>query len=670
MHAPQHRLRSDLLALIVAALAVAAVIPGISGAPIGSSKWARYRAPRIGVQAPVSEAPVYQNRSSNRSSSSFPLASENQDVIHAPLRRVDLPENVDAFMVCQLNHPGGSFLTHAFIFQALEYHVSLAEKKYSQLRRRSAPSEVPLHEAATLRRRGVDVLDDAKRPPESRREVNLPHGRIGAQLPDLDVTASPRSTLLAVQTPNQENTKWPPLFESDDGTMVMGTAASTSTPAPLPRSSHLPSRSFSTGTASVQHAAHSARASDSSTTARKNATAAPAYSNEAGTATISVAPSLASSSAPHERFVAGKPSMSLSSVSRYSPLELAAAKAGNLTKASGSVPSESLPLDIEGNDVGYVATLQIGSKSKSFRFLIDSGSADTWIPGGKCGGCGQGHARLANADSDTLKHHPSRSVNVRYGTGQMSGTLASDTLAVAGMQVHNFTFALARKTSVEFNDPSVPFDGLMGLAKQSLCTYGAPTPIDALHLSGAVSAPVMGYRLGRVSDGRKHNDGVVSFGGVDGSAIKGSLVEVPNVSKSGFWETKLDQITINGTDLHLNGRTAILDTGTSLLILPSEDAQVYHNAIPDSQPDGQGGWTVPCTTSASLALTVGGTKFPIDARDLTWLPVDKSNLTGRCVSAVSGGGSDNQWLVGATFLKNVYFATNADKNTIGLAHLA
>lgn len=63
--------------------------------------------------------------------------------------------------------------------------------------------------------------------------------------------------------------------------------------------------------------------------------------------------------------------------------------------------------------------------------------------------------------------------------------------------------------------------------------------------------------------------------------------------------------------------------------------------------------------------------WPIDPRDLTYLPVS-SNLTGACVSAISAGtiGGSGEWLVGAAFLKNVYFATNAKSNTMALGILA
>lgn len=85
----------SFLAWVVAALAVAAILPTISAVPLDRALWTRYRAPRIGVQMSVKESAVNQGRTIQ--GPSFPL--DSSDVVHAPLRRIDLPDNADAFMV-------------------------------------------------------------------------------------------------------------------------------------------------------------------------------------------------------------------------------------------------------------------------------------------------------------------------------------------------------------------------------------------------------------------------------------------------------------------------------------------------------------------------------------------------------------------------------------------
>ncbi|SNX84309.1 related to extracellular aspartic proteinase [Melanopsichium pennsylvanicum] len=352
----------------------------------------------------------------------------------------------------------------------------------------------------------------------------------------------------------------------------------------------------------------------------------------------------------------------------YAEADFIASQTDNLTLASNPTAVQSVGLDIESNDIGYVATIQIGSQNTTFRMLIDSGSADTWVPKSTCDACGSTHQQLGPNNSDTFKAL-STPFSIQYGTGDVSGNLAVDSFDIAGLGLSNFTFAVTTEESSDFSDSTVPFDGLMGLARSELSNAGQPTPIDALYEQGQVQAPVMGYHLGRVADG--YNDGEVTFGGVDPAKYSGNITEIDNVSTKGFWEGSIDAVTVGGTDLDLQNRTAILDTGTTLIVAPQRDADAVHAQIPGSKSDGQGGYTIPCTTTKQVAFKFGGVVFPIDSRDMLFLPVDANDLKGECVSAISAGnvGQANEWLVGATFLKNVYFATNTKANVIGLAPL-
>ena len=140
----------------------------------------------------------------------------------------------------------------------------------------------------------------------------------------------------------------------------------------------------------------------------------------------------------------------------------------------------------------------------------------------------------------------------------------------------------------------------------------------------------------------------MTFGGLDASKFDAStLVTVDNVSQDGFWEAAMDGVSADGQDLGLQGRSAILDTGTTLIIAPQADADAVHAAIPGAQSDGQGGYTIPCTSNTSVALGFGGSQFAINPVDLLFTPVDPNDPTGDCVSGISAGEIDGAttWLV-------------------------
>ncbi|KAF8525835.1 acid protease [Hysterangium stoloniferum] len=356
-----------------------------------------------------------------------------------------------------------------------------------------------------------------------------------------------------------------------------------------------------------------------------------------------------------------------------SPIDLQAAANGGLTDGNTPTASDSLALDIEGPDVGYVAQVQIGTPPKNFVILMDSGSADFWVGSENCrseagGGCGQ-HEFLGKKSSSTFVDTKAP-FNVSYGTGNVAGTVIRDNVVLAGLQLTNHTFGTADTESVDFSSDSTLFDGLMGLAQSGLSEQRVPTPVESLNIANLIPQAITSYKISRLVDGK--NDGEITFGGLDQTKFDSATkVTIPNVNERGFWEGDVDSFTVDGQDSGLQGRTAILDTGTTLIIAPAADAKVIHNLINGSRSDGQGGFIIPCTTNASVALTFGGRSFAIDPRDITPLPVDPADPTGDCQSGITSGnvGADTEWLVGDVFLKNAYFSTNVNENTISLAKL-
>jgi hypothetical protein len=257
--------------------------------------------------------------------------------------------------------------------------------------------------------------------------------------------------------------------------------------------------------------------------------------------------------------------------------------------------------------------------------------------------------------------------NVTYGLGSVSGSIIKDDIAVAGLTLSGHTFGVAKIETDNF--VASQFDGIMGVAQSSLSEQRTLTPVESLAEAGAIKDAIVSFKISRLAD--QKNDGQVTFGGLDQTKFDpNTLVTLPNVNKAGFWEAAIDAVSANGTKLNLAGRTAILDTGTTLLIVPLADAQAIHKAIPGAQED-KGTFVLPCTTSTSVALTFGGRDFSIDPRDLAFAPLDPNNPTGTCVSGISAGdvGGPTEWLAGDVFLKNAYFSTDVGKNTIQLAQL-
>ncbi|KAF7292744.1 Acid protease [Mycena indigotica] len=345
---------------------------------------------------------------------------------------------------------------------------------------------------------------------------------------------------------------------------------------------------------------------------------------------------------------------------------------GVVAVANAPTAANSLGLNVEVPDVGYLATVQMGTPPQNFLILMDSGSADLWVASDTCqgvdgGGCGR-HQTLSSRSSSSFKASDTP-FTVTYGTGAVAGAIVQDDITVAGLTLKAHTFGVATQETDDFANDRVPFDGLMGLAKSALSQQKTATPVEALAQQGLISDAITSYKISRTADAK--NDGEITFGALDPAKFDANtLVTVPNVNAQGFWEAALDGVSVNGQDLGLNGRTAILDTGTTLVVVPQADAAAIHAGIKGAQDAGNGQFVVPCDLTDAVAFTFGGATFAIDPRDIAVQPVDNTGTT--CISGITGGSfgtSDTQFLVGDVFLKNAYYSTDVGKNAISLAKL-
>ncbi|KZT29908.1 acid protease [Neolentinus lepideus HHB14362 ss-1] len=358
----------------------------------------------------------------------------------------------------------------------------------------------------------------------------------------------------------------------------------------------------------------------------------------------------------------------------FNPKNVDAANENTLTPANAPSSNNSLGLDISANDIGYLATIQIGTPPRAFKMLVDSGSSDLWVGGENCSGssgaagCGN-HTFIGSGTSSSFSD-TGKTWSITYGSGSLSGNIVQDDIEIAGMKLSAHKFGAAKNESSQFSGNDTLFDGIMGLGGSQLSDQGFPTVVEALHSAGLIQAPITSYKLARLADGS--NDGEITFGGMDPAKFNASTkVTIKNVSPKGYWEANVDTFKVDGKDINLSGRTAILDTGTSLIVGPGNDVDALHEAMPVSRFDGFN-WIIPCTTTSKVAFTFSGREFTVDTRDLTFLPVNSTNLTGDCYSSITRGsvGGDQEWLFGDVFLKNVYFSTDVGSNQISLANLA
>ncbi|KAG9204487.1 hypothetical protein G6514_000946 [Epicoccum nigrum] len=305
-----------------------------------------------------------------------------------------------------------------------------------------------------------------------------------------------------------------------------------------------------------------------------------------------------------------------------------------------------------------MVAVTIGDSKEEYHLLLDSAASNTWVMGADCktDACGT-HTTFGKGDSSTLKTQGTP-FSVTYGTGSVSGSLATDTLHIGSLSA-SVSFGLATNVSDEFK--SYPMDGILGIGRGDDVS-GAAQLMDVLKSDSLIDSKLYGIHLSRAKDGL--SDGELNLGKPNKARYAGDLNWldcIPN--ETGFWEIPVADATVNGKKVGLSGKTGIMDTGTSYVLMPPADAHAIHSQIPGYTQSGET-FSVPCDTRAPLAFVFGKTAYNISTADWLGGRLDsglcRSNIVGRQTF------NESQWLIGDVFLKNVYGVFDFDGSRVGL----
>lgn len=335
-----------------------------------------------------------------------------------------------------------------------------------------------------------------------------------------------------------------------------------------------------------------------------------------------------------------------------------------IVKGTQPKQANSVAIDQDGTDYSYICTIQVGASGKAMQMLIDTGAANTWMMGSDCSSepC-LAHNTFGAKDSISLRETDSE-FNLTYGSGTVSGLIFNDAVKMADFSI-SLSFGSASVVSNEFS--FYPMDGILGLGRSTSSSVKAPTFMEAIHNRNVLQKNLLGIHLQRNSDGS--TDGELNFGSPNTNRYTGNVSYTSTVKGSDLWEITIDDAAVDGVKCGFSGKTAIIDTGTSFLLLPPRDAQRIHKLIPGSQQEGET-FEIPCLASVPVQITISKITYNIPPKDYLGKPVSGGNL---CASNIIGKDTfgPDRWLVGDVFLKNVYTIFDFDQDKIGhyLVHL-
>ncbi|KAF9112590.1 hypothetical protein BGX27_003128 [Mortierella sp. AM989] len=327
---------------------------------------------------------------------------------------------------------------------------------------------------------------------------------------------------------------------------------------------------------------------------------------------------------------------------------------------TGPDPPYVESLTVVARDIQYYAEVEIGSNNQTFKLDFDTGSSDLWVPDSTC------KTRTVTFNRATSKSYkPAKGrFGIRYGDGsQVRGIMGQDRVNVAGLVIENQVFGLATVESASFSEDIV--DGILGLAYNSICSVpGTLTPMDNMIKQKLIDSPCFSVWLGRSTEG---GGGEYRFGGYDPERFEGELTWVP-VSVKKYWQVKCDGVFFGDTDLQLKG-DVIIDTGTTLVILPTVVAKAIHAQIPGAMFDGPNGWIIPNTPEVAalsgIQFLFNGVKFDIVMKDM--LREEVEGKKGYVYSGIASADGIPIWILGDVFIKQNYCVFDRGQDRIGMA---
>ncbi|USW50097.1 Putative aspartic peptidase A1 family, aspartic peptidase domain superfamily [Septoria linicola] len=331
-------------------------------------------------------------------------------------------------------------------------------------------------------------------------------------------------------------------------------------------------------------------------------------------------------------------------------------------EAAAAVQSGSVSANPQQFDQAYLSPVTVGGKTLELDF--DTGSADLWVFSTLMPSSEQSGHVVYNPSTSGRKLQGS-TWNISYGDGSgASGTVYADKVVVGSVTATSQAVEAATSVSAQFAQDE-DNDGLLGLAFSTINTV-KPTQqttfFDTVKSSLAKKLFAVDLKAGR--------PGTYDFGYIDSSKYTGSIAYTAVDQSNGFWQFNSGGFSVgSGNATSGSIGSSIMDTGTSLLYLPSNVASSYYSKVSGAKLDNsQGGYTFPCrNTLPNFNVAIGGKTFTVPGSYIKYAPIDNSGTT--CFGGIQSNTGIGFTIFGDVFMKAVYvvFDQTTSSPRLGIA---
>jgi saccharopepsin len=308
----------------------------------------------------------------------------------------------------------------------------------------------------------------------------------------------------------------------------------------------------------------------------------------------------------------------------------------------------------------YFSEITIGTPPQTFNVVLDTGSSNLWVPSTGCSSIACFlHSSYDAEESSTYKKNGTK-FEIHYGSGSLKGFISNDVVTIGDLEIKNQDFAEAT------SEPGLAFvfgrfDGILGLGYDTISVDRVVPPFYQMINQKLIDEPVFAFYL---SDDKGESE--VTFGGIDESHYEGDIEYIP-LRRKAYWEVDLDSIAFGDDEAELENVGAILDTGTSLNVLPTTLAEMINKEMGAKKGFG-GQYSIDCSKKSSLpdvTFSLAGSKYTLPPSDYIL------EVSGSCISTFMGmdmpAPTGPLVILGDAFLRRYYSVYDLGKGAVGLA---
>ncbi len=321
----------------------------------------------------------------------------------------------------------------------------------------------------------------------------------------------------------------------------------------------------------------------------------------------------------------------------------------------------------------FFSNVSVGTPHQEFTVVLRTDTTGIWVPSVQC------PATVYQICRDHKQYDSSKSSSFvkngqMFGYGGMVGQVNYDRFTIGRASVTHQAFAEA--FSYNYNDTSMPYDGLLGLDLVQKIFSNDESLFMNMVDQYVIGESEMVYGIYfRKTSTDPDDSGALIIGGRDESLYHGNLTYV-NGTNEYMWKFVIDNVVLqdmpNIPPLCPNGCTAVPNTGSHFISASKADLDILHQNLGAVYFSRDLTYLFNCSALDKIPavyISVGATPFKLPWQSFVDIIVGPTGDV-ICVSSFVAYDSDvsgGSWSVGDAFFTSLYVEFDPGNNRIGFA---